>query len=92
MRPSLPPSLPALTIILITSLYYHLLTGRKLLVIPSRPVVTLVDLWTGGKALCDPPRYLLHSYYYQIPLLNVCPAVTVCFGRGHMPKSVYEVR
>ena len=58
--------------------------------IPSRPIVTIVDLWTGGKALCDPPRYLLHSYYYRIPLVNVCPAVTVCFGRGHLPKAIYE--
>jgi hypothetical protein len=61
---------------------------RKVLMLPSRPVVVIVDLWVRN--LCGPPRYLLHSFYYQIPLIDVCPGVVLCFGKGHHPKEIYE--
>ena len=61
---------------------------RKVLSLPSRPIVVIVDLWVRN--LCGTPRYLLHSYYYQIPLIDVCPGVVLCFGKAHHPKEVYE--
>jgi hypothetical protein len=61
---------------------------RKVLMLPSKPIVLIVDLWVT--TLCGTPRYLLHSFYYQIPLLDVCPAVALCYGKDHHPKHVYE--
>jgi hypothetical protein len=62
---------------------------RKALLIPSKPVVVLVNLWVTQH--CPVPRYLLHSYYYQIPLINVCPAVNLCYGKNQLPKSVSDL-
>lgn len=61
---------------------------RKILIMPSQPIVLLVNLWVHAN--CPTPRYLLHSFYYQIPMLNVCPAVTLCYGKDHLPKHIYE--
>lgn len=62
---------------------------RKLLLLPSKPVVVIVDLWVRN--LCGQPRYLLHSFYYQVPIIDVCPGVVLCYGKGHHPKEVYEL-
>lgn len=62
---------------------------RKALLLPSNPVVTLVNLWVHSS--CPPPRYLLHSFHYSLPVINVCPAVNLCYGKGHMPKHVWEL-
>lgn len=62
---------------------------RKALILPSFPVVALANLWVAPQ--CPPPRYLLHSFHYSIPVLNVCPAVNLCYGKGHMPKHVWEL-
>lgn len=61
---------------------------RKVLILPSSPVVTLTNLWVHSS--CPPPRYLLHSFHYSLPVLNVCPAVNLCYGKGHMPKNIWE--
>lgn len=61
---------------------------RKVLSLPSQPVVTIVNLW--GSKDCPVPRYLLHSFYYQVPLIAVCPAVNLCYGKHHLPKYIYE--
>ena len=61
---------------------------RKALSLPSQPVVAIVNLWVQKD--CPTPRYLLHSYYYQLPLLNVCPAVNLCYGKGQLPKSISD--
>lgn len=47
-----------------------------------------MNLWVHSS--CPPTRYLLHSYYYQLPVINVCPAVNLCFGKGHLPKYIWE--
>lgn len=62
---------------------------RKVLVMKSRPLVVLANLWV--KEGCPVTRYLLHGYYYDIPVLNVCPAVNICFGKKHMPKEVSDL-
>lgn len=58
---------------------------RKVLSMPSKPVVAIVDLWV--RTLCGPPRYLLHSFYYQVQyeysililLVMYCPySIIVC--------------
>jgi hypothetical protein len=56
--------------------------------LPSKPVVAIVDLWV--RAYCGAPRYLLHSFYYQVPLIDVCPGVVLCFGKSQHPKHIYE--
>ncbi len=61
---------------------------RKTLAMPSNPVVTLMNLWVTE--FCPVTRYLLHAYYYQIPVLNVCPAVNLCYGKTHLPKHIFE--
>jgi len=61
---------------------------RKSLSFPSKPLVVLVNLWVH--AHCPVPRYLAHSQYYQVPLINVCPAVNLCYGRDRMPRYVFE--
>lgn len=61
---------------------------RKALLLPSKPVVVLVNLWVSNR--CPVPRYLLHSYYYQIPIINVCPAVNLCYGKGQLPKHISD--
>jgi hypothetical protein len=61
---------------------------RKALNLPSKPVVVLVNLWIEKD--CPVPRYLLHSYYYSVPLINVCPAVTLCFGYKVLPKQISD--
>ncbi|KAJ1440527.1 hypothetical protein B484DRAFT_443404 [Ochromonadaceae sp. CCMP2298] len=61
---------------------------RKTLTLASQPVVAIVDLWV--KPDCGSPRYLLHSYYYGIPLIDVCPAVVLCFGKDHLPQRIYS--
>ena len=62
---------------------------RKVLMLKSKPIVAIVNLW--GSAHCPTPRYLLHSFYYQIPLISVCPAVNLCYGKHHLPKYIYEL-
>lgn len=61
---------------------------RKALSLPSKPVVTLVNLWVH--ASCPVTKYLIHSFYYQIPVLNVCPAVNLCYGKDHLPRQIWE--
>ena len=56
--------------------------------LPSRPIVVIVDLWV--RTYCGTPRYILHSYYYSIPIIDVCPGVVLCYGRHH-PREVYEL-
>ncbi len=60
---------------------------RRVLSLPSRPIVVIVDLWV--RTYCGQPRYILHSFYYSIPIIDVCPGVVLCYGRHH-PKEVYE--
>ena len=48
----------------------------------------IVDLWVRKD--CGTPRYILHSYYYSIPIIDVCPGVILCYGRHH-PREVYEL-
>jgi hypothetical protein len=52
---------------------------RKVMLLESAPVIVLVNLWVF--AHCPTPRYLQHSFYYNLPLLNLCPAVNLCFGK-----------
>ncbi len=61
---------------------------RKVLLLPSKPIVVLVNLWVHRD--CPVPRYLLHSYYYRIPIINVCPAVNLCYGKGQLPKHISD--
>lgn len=60
---------------------------RKTLNLPSQPIVMIVNLWITSS--CTTPRYLIHSYYYQLPIMNLCPAVNLCYGRKHLPKHIY---
>lgn len=61
---------------------------RKALSFPSRPLVVLVNLWVHIR--CPVPRYLVMSQYYQIPLINICPAVNLCFGRERLPRYITD--
>lgn len=61
---------------------------RKTLSLPSKPVVVLVNLWVSQS--CPVTRYLLHGYYYQLPIINVCPAVNLCYGKYHLPKEIAD--
>ena len=47
-----------------------------------------VNLWVYTK--CSTTRYLQQAYYYGIPLINICPAVNLCFGRSRLPKNIIE--
>lgn len=60
---------------------------RKAVQMPSRPVVALVNLWVHPE--CPITRYLLHAHYYDIPVLNLCPAVNLCFGK-HLPRWRFD--
>lgn len=62
---------------------------RKALSFPSQPLVVLVNLWVHMR--CPVPRYLAHSKYYQMPLINLCPAVNLCFGRERMPRHITDL-
>lgn len=62
---------------------------RKVMMLPSRPIVVIVDLWV--RTFCGQPRYILHSFYYQLPIIDVCPAVVLCYGKDHHPKHVHEL-
>lgn len=62
---------------------------RKVMMLPSRPIVVIVDLWV--RTFCGQPRYILHSFYYQIPIIDVCPAVVLCYGKDHHPKHIHEL-
>ena len=62
---------------------------RKTLMLPSKPVVVLVNLWVSQH--CPVTRYLLHGFYYQLPIINVCPAVNLCYGKYHLPKEVSDL-
>eukprot|EP00605_Chrysophyceae_sp_TOSAG23-4_P000692 GSChrysophyteH1.ASY1.ANO1.776.1 assembled CDS len=53
-----------------------------------KPVVALVNLWVQSS--CPTTKYLTHAQYYQLPLLNICPAVDLCYGKGHLPKWRWE--
>ena len=58
---------------------------RKAMVMGKEPpVVALVNFWVEKG--CPTARYLLHAQYYNIPLINLCPAVNLCYGRDHMPS------
>jgi hypothetical protein len=61
---------------------------RKSLALPSNPIVMLVNFWVAQ--YCPPPRYMLHAWYYDIPLINLCSAVNVCYGKAHMPPHIYH--
>ena len=60
---------------------------RKLLQMGSRPIVALINLWVAAE--CPTPRYLVHSFYYVIPLFNICPAAKLCYGK-RLPKFISE--
>ena len=62
---------------------------RRTLSLPSKPVIMIVNLWVYN--FCGPARYLLHSFYYQIPIIDVCSAVVLCYGKAHHPKEIYEL-
>ena len=57
---------------------------RKVLQLKSKPLVVLVNLWVHNK--CPITRYLLHAFYYRLPVINICPAVNLCFGRKRLPQ------
>lgn len=61
---------------------------RKVLTMKSSPFVVLVNLWVH--ASCPTPRYLYHAMYYQVPIINICPAINLCFGRGRLPKWISD--
>lgn len=61
---------------------------RKVLSMESQPIVVLVNLWVHNN--CPTSRYLAHAYYYQLPLINICPAVNLCYGKKRMPSWKYE--
>lgn len=60
---------------------------RKLLLFKSEPIIALVNLWVAPN--CPTTRYLIHSFYYHIPLINLCPAANLCFGR-RLPRYIQE--
>lgn len=60
---------------------------RKVLSLKSRPMVALVNLWVHAN--CPQPRYMLHSFYYQIAMINVCSVVNLCYGKSHLPPNIY---
>ena len=62
---------------------------RKLLIVKSSPLILLTNLWVTAD--CPVPRYLLHSFYYEIPLMNICPAVDLCFGKKHLPQYISDL-
>lgn len=62
---------------------------RKVLVMSSRPMVVLVNLWVSGD--CQRTRYLLHGMHYDIPIISVCTAVNLCFGRNRLPKFISDL-
>lgn len=61
---------------------------RKATAMKSNPIVVLVNLWVSSN--CGTTRYLLHGYYYNIPIIAVCPAVNLCFGHKRLPKSISD--
>lgn len=61
---------------------------RKTLSMPSKPIVLLANFWVCQ--YCPPPRYLLHAWFYDLPLINLCTAVNVCYGKDHMPAYIYH--
>ena len=61
---------------------------RKIWITKSSPLILLTNLWVTAD--CPVPRYLLHSFYYEIPLLNICPAVDLCYGKKHMPQYISD--
>jgi hypothetical protein len=66
---------------------------RKALMLGSeskQPVVALINLWVDTHGKCPTTRYLVHGQYYNLPVLNICPAVDLCFGRNRLPRYVYE--
>ena len=63
---------------------------RKTLVMGKEPpVVALINFWVEKG--CPTARYLLHAQYYNVPLLNLCPAVNLCYGRERMPPWRYKL-
>ena len=61
---------------------------RKVMLLESHPIILLVNLWV--KEDCPVTRYSLHSFYYQLPLINICPAVDLCFGKKHLPAKIAD--
>eukprot|EP01036_Dinobryon_divergens_P033821 gene33821-43703_t len=61
---------------------------RKIWIMKSSPLILLTNLWVTAD--CPVPRYALHSFYYEIPLLNICPAVDLCYGKKHMPQHISD--
>jgi hypothetical protein len=64
---------------------------RKTLQIRSNPIVMLMNMWVYPT--CSTTRYLIHSFYYGVPIINVCPAVNLCFGKpthSRLPKWIAE--
>lgn len=63
---------------------------RKAITMGNKPpVVALVNFWV--ERACPTARYLVHAQYYNIPLINMCPAVALCYGRDHLPKWRYSL-
>lgn len=60
---------------------------RKVFEFDSDPIVVLVNLWVHQ--ICPTPRYLLHSFYYNIPMINICPAANLCYGK-RLPRHITE--
>lgn len=61
---------------------------RKVLVMESQPIVVLVNLWVHQH--CPITRYLEHAYYYDIPIISVCPAVNLCYGKKRLPSYISD--
>lgn len=61
---------------------------RKSLSFSSQPLIVLVNLWVHIR--CPVPRYLVMSQYYQVPLINICPAVNLCYGRERLPRYISD--
>jgi len=62
---------------------------RKSLMLGNRqPVVAMVNLWVASS--CPTTKYLVPGLYYNLPVLNLCPAVDLCYGKGHLPKWRWE--
>jgi hypothetical protein len=61
---------------------------RKTLNMPSLPIVLLVNFWVYDQ--CPTTRYMLHGLYYQLPIINMCPAINLCYHKKRLPRYIVE--
>ena len=64
------------------------LIRKTLLLGAKQPVVAMVNLWVAP--VCPTTKYLIHGLYYNLPVLNICPAIDLCYGKSHLPKWRWE--